>query len=220
MNTKGFFITFEGGEGSGKTTQLRLIKDVLKKEGYNVLVTREPGGTPEAEKIRDLLVQRDGGNWSAEAETLLFYAARHMHCQNVIWPALKEKSIILCDRFTDSTRAYQCYAGKLSHKLVDNLNKKILNNFEPDLTFIFDIDAEKGLARSLKQNTSTQGKENTEDRFERKGIEFHKQIQEGFLDIAHKNTDRCRIIDAEQDIDKISQQIKRILLTTIGAKHE
>ena len=207
MTDKGLFITLEGGEGAGKTTQIQKIIDHLNQQGIEAIKTREPGGTQEAEKIRDLLVQRDGGDWSPEAETLLFFAARHMHCKNLIWPAIEKGAFVICDRFTDSTRAYQSYAGELDHKVIDSLENNILSGFKPDLTFILDIDPEIGLKRSLKQNQQTTDKSNTEDRFERKGLAFHTKIRNGFLDIANKEPNRCYVIDATQDIETITNTI-------------
>lgn len=204
---RGLFISLEGGEGSGKTTQIRHLRDSLSDSGWDVVLTREPGGTPESEKIRDLLVQRDGGDWSAEAETLLFFAARHMHCQKLIWPALDAGKVVICDRFTDSTRAYQSYAGKLGQDFIDGLVDNVLGGFEPDLTLILDIDPKAGLLRSASQNEGSDARESTEDRFELKGLAFHQKIRDGFLDIAELNSERCRVIDADRSVEEIQVDV-------------
>lgn len=181
MTGAGLFITFEGGEGSGKSTQIRLLKEYLEQSGHGVILTREPGGTPEAEKIRDLLVQRDGGAWSAEEECLLLYAARKGHVERVIKPAIAAGKIVLCDRFSDSTMAYQGYGHGLSHAFIDNLDRLVLGGFKPDMTFMLDIAPEVGLARSERRLVSAAdgSKEQTEDRFERLDFSFHKKTAAG-----------------------------------------
>ena len=204
----GLFLTFEGGEGAGKTSQINLLKDYFDKKNQDVLITREPGGTVEAEKIRDLLVQRDGGHWTPQAETLLFFAARHMHVSHLIEPALQNGEIVICDRFTDSTRAYQGAGHGLMPSFVDKLNHLIFENFDPDLTFILDIDPVVGLKRSKRNNTmSSNKKEQQEDRFENFDLSFHHQLRKGFLDIAKDNPQRCVIIDATLDLQTIHNQI-------------
>ena len=142
MSGNGLFITLEGGEGSGKTTQIEKLAATLKKQGQEGVTTREPGGTPEAEKIRELLVNRDGGNWSPIAEILLFFAARVTHVEKLIKPALTEGKIVICDRFTDSTRAYQSYGHNIDPDLIESFVQLSLGGFEPDLTFILDLDLE------------------------------------------------------------------------------
>ena len=200
------FITFEGGEGAGKTTQISLLAEHIKKQyGAEVLVTREPGGTPEAEKIRDLLVKRDGGNWTAEAEILLLFAARHMHVENVIKPALAQGKIVLCDRFTDSTRAYQSYGHGLDIGIIERINGVILDGFEPDLTYIIDVPVKVGLQRAGKRMDDSGS---DEDRFESLDISFHNKLHEGFLDIAAAHPERCHIVDGLKDIEALSADIK------------
>lgn len=179
---RGIFITLEGGEGSGKSTQVRALSEVLGKQmGLDVATTREPGGTPEAEKVRNLLVRNDGGAWAPEAEVLLLFAARQMHVRDMIRPALAEGKIVICDRFTDSTRAYQCYGHGVDEDLVDELDQLVLGGFRPDLTFILDLSVEEGLARAQKR-IADDGL--GEDRFERLGKEFHSRLQWGFIEIA------------------------------------
>ena len=209
---KGLFITFEGGEGAGKTTQIKAIAEWLNNQGIEVVSTREPGGTPEAEKLRDLLVKRDGGNWTAEAEVLLFFAARHMHVTDVIKPALEKGKVVICDRFTDSTRAYQAYGHGQDLQFINKVNDLVLQGFEPDLTFILDIPAKDGLARS-KRRQSEIGSDDaaSEDRFEKLDIAFHEKLRQGFLDIAQNDPDRCFVIDALQKPDEITNRLQSLI---------
>ena len=200
---KGLFITLEGGEGAGKSTQSRRLKSALESAGRDVVLTREPGGTPEAEKIRDLLVQRDGGNWTPMAECLLFFAARQMHVETLIKPALAAGKIVICDRFTDSTIAYQGYGHGFDIATIEQIGKLSLGDFKPDLTFLLDLPVADGLARSLKQKDSSQGKENTEDRFEKLKIDFHEKLRQGFLAIAEADKTRCVVVDARGTADDV-----------------
>ncbi|MCB1555802.1 MAG: dTMP kinase [Alphaproteobacteria bacterium] len=214
--TKGLFITLEGGEGSGKSTQIERLKERLEKQGYDVVATREPGGTPEAEKIRDLLVQRDGGRWTPMAEVLLFFTARIMHVEDLIKPALAEGKIVISDRFTDSTRAYQSAGHGLPADQIEAINALCLNGFEPDLTLILDIDPKTGIERSLKEN-QTGGTEN-EDRFEKLDLRFHENLRQGYLDIAGHEPARCKIIDARDGITQIADQIAQSVFDKISAR--
>lgn len=200
---KGLFITLEGGEGAGKSTQSRRLKASLEEMGREVILTREPGGTPEAEKIRDLLVQRDGGNWTPMAECLLFFAARQMHVETLIKPALAEGKIVICDRFTDSTIAYQGYGHGFNIPTIRQIESLTLNGFKPDITFILDLPVADGLERSMKQKNLSAGRENTEDRFEKLKIEFHEKLRQGFLDIASQDKARCVVVDARQSADDV-----------------
>lgn len=215
---KGLFITFEGGEGSGKTTQINRLADHLTRHGHKILTTREPGGTPEGEKIRELIVQRDGGSWSPMAETLIVFAAREMHVKHVIKPALEEGKTVICDRFTDSTRAYQGYGRSWSLETIEEINRLVLGGFEPDLTFILDIDPEKGLARAEQRLTTEQfSSRQTEDRFEQLDLSFHQKLQAGFLTIAKAFSHRCHVIDAALSIEAMAQKIAGITEERIGA---
>lgn len=215
MPEGGLFITLEGGEGSGKSTQIKRLKDRLDARGYEVVVTREPGGTPEAETIRNLLVQREGGHWTPMAEILLFFVARTMHVEDLIKPALAAGKIVLCDRFTDSTRAYQSAGHGLPPEKVDGINDLVLEGFAPDLTFMLDIDPAAGLKRSLKAND--EGGTATEDRFERLDLSFHENLRQGFLDIAAREPERCRVIDAAQGLDEITDEMERAILDKLNA---
>jgi dTMP kinase len=195
------FITFEGGEGSGKSTQIKLLAERFQSLGKAVVSTREPGGTPDGEAVRTLLVTGEAGRWSAEAEALLNYAARDNHLNKIIRPALASGKIVLCDRFMDSTRAYQGYAGACAFHLIDELERSIVGATKPNFTFMFDLDPVLGLERATKQG---KGKE---DRFERMGLAFHQRLREGFLEIAAQNKDRCRVINAADTIENVSQSI-------------
>lgn len=210
MIGKGFFISLEGGEGTGKSTQIKLLANALRDKGYDVVVTREPGGTPEAEKIRELLVRRDGGNWTPMAECLLFFTARHMHVETLIKPALAEGKIVISDRFTDSTRAYQSYGhGILPLEKIEEVRALSIGNFEPGLTFILDIPVKTGLRRSgcrLDEEGSD------EDRFENLDLSFHERLRQGYLQIAKDHAERCRVIDADRTIEEIATELQKLSL--------
>ena len=206
---RGLFISLEGGEGSGKTTQIRAVQMALQGQGHDVIVTREPGGTPEAEQIRGLLVRRYGGDWSAEAEALLFFAARTMHVRDLIAPALAAGKTVITDRFTDSTRAYQAYGRQFDRDWIERLNTLALGDFAPDLTLILDLPAEQGLARAAHRRTPD------EDRFETLDLDFHHRMREGYLAIALAEPRRCRVIDAGRP----AVDVTRDILAAIGAAH-
>ncbi len=197
----GMFITFEGGEGTGKSTQIKLLANAWSGEGKSIILTREPGGTPEAEALRNLLVSGEPKRWSPDAEALLNYAARDSHLQKIIRPALLSGKTVLCDRFMDSTRAYQGYAGNCSMTLLDTLEASIVGQTRPHLTLIFDLDPAEGLARAKSRATAT------EDRYERKGLEFHRRLREGFLQIAKAEPLRCRVIDAAGTVEDVAARV-------------
>lgn len=197
---KSLFITFEGGEGAGKTTQIEKLKQKLQRAHRKVIATREPGGCPSAEMIRDLLVTGKTDKWEPMTELMLLFAARYEHFQKLIKPALESGKIVICDRFVDSTMAYQGYAMGLGQEKVQQLKDFVLGDFKPDLTFIFDIDPKLGLSR-------TQGRVHDENRYESMDFSFHEKIRAAFLDIAAKNKDRCVVLDASQNIDKIHEVI-------------
>lgn len=212
MTGTGLFITFEGGEGSGKSTQVKKLAQWYEQQGRSVLITREPGGTPDAENLRNLLVQRDGGKWDPIEECLLLFAARHSHVNTLIKPALENGKIVICDRFIDSTYAYQAYGMGVDFDLIDTLNDKIMGGFMPDLTFVLDIDPEMGLKRSvLRINEGAVRESEQEDRYERMDFTFHKKIRQAFLDIASRNSGRCHVVDATQDVDTIADHILEIV---------
>lgn len=214
---KGVFITLEGGEGTGKSTQVKMLGAALSTAGVDAVMTREPGGTDQAERIRNLMIQRDAGNFDPLTEAMLMMSARREHLVNKIWPSMELGKWVVSDRFVDSTRAFQGYGMGLDQGLIDSIYAMIAGDFQPDLTFVFDIDAEKGLSRSLKQLAVTADKnESTEDRYERMGVPFHNRLRQGFLEIAKRFPDRCVIIDAAQDIAAIHGQILKIIETRFG----
>lgn len=200
----GLFITLEGGEGSGKSTQVGLLHELLQRAGRDVVVTREPGGVPSAERIRELLVTGKADAWDPLSETLLFYAARMEHMKKLIGPALAQGKIILCDRFADSTRVYQGIGKQVSMKFIDGLHALTLGSFAPDITFILDIDPKAGLARAARRA----GHEN---RFESMDMAFHEKVRKGFLDIAKKEPGRCVVIDASQPSEAVHEHIRQQL---------
>ncbi|HCQ70756.1 MAG: dTMP kinase [Alphaproteobacteria bacterium] len=214
----GLFISFEGGEGSGKTTQINRLSDYLNAQGRRIVSTREPGGTDEAEKIRNFLVKRDGGNWTPEAETLLLYAARSMHVQQIIKPGLDDGKVVISDRFSDSTLAYQGYGHGYDLQKIRDLDALILDGFKPDVTFILDIEPQKGIERSTRRLANEALNLNRmEDRFEQLDISFHEKLRAGFLEIAAQEPKRCHVIDASQDLDKVTEDIQKIIDKVITA---
>ncbi len=199
--SNGIFITLEGGEGAGKSTQAGRMAERLESLGYAVTRTREPGGSPNAEEIRNLLVNGAPDRWTSTAETLLNYAARDSHLNETIRPALERGEIVICDRFMDSTRAYQGTAGGTDPDLIKTLEEAVIRKTMPDLTLVFDLDPTLGLGRTTKRAQAG------EDRFENKPLEFHEKLREAFLDLVKTEPERCVLINAEQDIDKVFDDI-------------
>ena len=197
---RGKFITFEGGEGGGKSTQAARMAGYLRSKGLEVLETREPGGTPESEALRDLLVQGHPDRWSALSELLLITAARVEHVNRLIEPALTEGKWVICDRFADSTLAYQGIAGELGLELVEQLQKLAVGATAPDVTFLLDVRAEAGLQRAEKRGGAA--------RFEKKGAAFHQILRDGFLALANENPQRIVLIDGEDTFDNVWRQIE------------
>lgn len=217
MERQSLFISFEGGEGSGKTTQINKLAENLTNNGQKVITTREPGGTPEGEKARELLVQRDAGDWTPMAECLMMFAARVQHAQKIIVPALETNKVVITDRFVDSTMAYQGYGRGVDLAFIEQLTTLSLGNLKPDITFILDIDPEEGLARSERRMAEQAlGVEQTEDRFEKMDIEFHRKIRQGFLEIAKKDPGRCHLIDATLDAKTITEKLVQIVAGKMG----
>jgi len=200
----GRFITFEGGEGAGKSTHVRLLGERLRGLGHDVVLTREPGGTPEAEAVRGMLVSGDVARWTPSAEALLNYAARDSHLEKVVRPALARGAIVISDRFMDSTRAYQGYAGGCDMALLDALERGIVGATRPDLTLIFDLDPALGLQRAGHRAGG-------EDRYERKGLAFHARLRDGFLDILRRDPLRCRLVDASLSIKEVAESVWSIV---------
>ncbi|HCD17280.1 MAG: dTMP kinase [Rhizobiales bacterium TMED83] len=197
---RGNFITFEGGEGGGKSTQAARMAGYLRSKGLDVLETREPGGTPESEALRDLLVQGDPDRWSALSELLLITAARVEHVNRLIEPALAQGRWVICDRFADSTLAYQGIAGELGLELVEQLQELAVGATTPDVTFLLDLRAEAGLQRAEKRGGAA--------RFEKKGAAFHQTLRDGFLALANENPQRIVLIDGEDSFDNVWEQIE------------
>ncbi len=229
---RGRFITLEGGEGAGKSTQLRrlnaalnssdltgeinqsalLARDLMKKispDTPSILKTREPGGSPGAEEIRALLVNGEPGRWSCLTEALLHFAARRDHVERTIWPALDAGYWVVCDRFFDSTMAYQGYGLGLDHGVIKSLRQITLGNFQPDLTVILDIDVEIGLKRAVARHGG-------EDRYEKMDLAFHQRMREGFLEIANQEPRRCVVVDADADPDTVQARIWDAVSSRLG----
>lgn len=199
---RGRLITFEGGEGAGKSTQVRRLRDRLDARGLATLVTREPGGSPRAERIRNVLLEGRIKRLGPFAEALLFAAARADHVRETIRPALDRGLYVLCDRFIDSTRVYQGLVGEVDSGLVNAL-ERLTADAAPDLTLVLDLPAQLGLARAAERRD----RDAASDRYEREGIEYHRRIREGFLEIARKEPGRCAIIDADADEENVAGAI-------------
>ncbi len=198
--TRGRFVTFEGIDGSGKSTQARLLAEALREEGRAVVQTREPGGSPGAEEIRELLLRGDPDRWSAETEILLFTAARRDHLERTIEPALAAGKVVICDRFADSTRVYQGVTRGDLRDLVDQLHALMIRR-EPDLTILIDMDPRTGLGRAL-------GRQDGEDRFEGFGLQMQERLREGFLELAAEFPARFRVIDGNRPVDRIARDVR------------
>ena len=207
MSGMGRFITFEGIDGSGKSTQIRHLAETLQEAGHQVVLTREPGGSPGAEDIRKLVLEGDPDRWSAETEILLFTAARRDHLERTILPALAQGKVVICDRFADSTRMYQGLSRGDLRGIVDQLHSLMIGR-EPDLTILIDMDSATGLSRAKSRQTS-------EERFEDFGQGLQEQMRKGFLALAQQYADRFRVIDGEQDIDAVATDIAQTVLAEL-----
>lgn len=210
MTGRGRFVTFEGGEGAGKSTQVRRLADALRAAGVPVRQTREPGGSPGAEEVRGLLVTGGTGRWDALTEALLHSAARRDHLVRTVLPALDAGEWVLSDRFADSTMAYQGYGHGLGREAPDALYALVAGPFRPDLTLVLDVPAEVGLARAA-------GRGGAEDRYERMDRAFHERLRHGFLDIARREPDRCAVIDAARDPDAVAADVLAAVRARLGA---
>ena len=200
----GRFITFEGGEGAGKSTQIERLRRRLEADGLSVVVTREPGGSPKAEDIRQFLLQGKAKEHGTFAEALLFSAARLDHLRSTIRPALAKGTYVLSDRFADSTRAYQGALGQVDDRLIRLLERVVVEDTRPDLTLVLDVPADVGLARANRRRIDAGS---TIDRFEAENQAFHEDLRQAFLKIAAAEPDRCVVIDASADPDAVEQQI-------------
>ena len=195
------FITFEGGDGVGKSTQIKRLAAHLEAMGHVVVLTREPGGAPGAEILRELLVSGRPGDWTPVSETLMMYAARAEHLARTINPARARGEIVLCDRFADSTSAYQGAAGGVPGELIAQLFAGVVGADGPDLTLVFDLPPEESMSRAAARAGAAIVRE---DRFEAKGMDFQRRVREGFLDIARRAPDRCAVIDASGSVDDVA----------------
>ena len=207
----GLFITFEGVEGSGKSTQIQRLADRIKSKDANLdlLVTREPGGTDSAESIRQLLVTGRADKWRAATEAMLMSASRHEHVEHVIRPAIESGAIVVCDRFYDSTRVYQGIVGGVPEPDIEALNRLACGNLVPDLTILLDMDVDEGLRRA-------DGRETAETRFESKGVEFHRKVRSGFLELAARHSGRFVVIDAGREIDRVTSDIEAAVMPRLS----
>jgi dTMP kinase len=209
---RGRFITFEGGEGAGKSTQIKKLAERLEASGLRTLITREPGGSPGAEIIRHLVLSGMGRLLGPDAETLLFAAARDDHVRTVIQPALGQGTWVLCDRFSDSTRVYQGRLGHVSPELLNALQRVTIGDLKPDLTFILDVPVEVGLTRAAVRRGNS-----APDRFESEDVRFHQELREGYREIAAAEPERCVLIDATADVDTVAAQIWAVLRARLSA---
>lgn len=204
------FVTFEGIEGSGKTTQIRFAAEFLSAENRPVVLTREPGGTEVGRRIRAILLDPVHRNLDPRAELLLYMADRAHHLGTVVRPAVEQGGIVLCDRYFDATLAYQGYARGLGTDLLKRLHRLVLDDYTPDLTLLLDLPAEVGLARAWRQIDSGE-RETAETRFESETLRFHERVREGYLDLARHSPERFRVIDADRSLDSVREAIRKIL---------
>lgn len=208
---RGVFVSFEGGEGSGKSTQIKRLSDRLAGDGHAVVMTREPGGSAGAEILRHVILSGLGKMLGAEAETLLFAAARDDHVRSVIAPALAQGRWLLCDRFYDSTRAYQGQLGHVDRALLDSLQRVTIGPLKPDVTFILDVPVDVGMRRAAVRRGNA-----TPDRFEAESVAFHQGLREAYRAIATAEPDRCVLIDADQDADSVAAAIWSALQSRVA----
>ena len=212
---KGFFITIEGIEGSGKTTQIKALGEELESRGFAVRMTREPGGTGIGDGLRAVLLHPDNRAMSALTELFLYAAARAQHVEEVIKPALENGHVLLCDRFSDATYAYQGFARRLDIELVERVNRAAQAGLEPDLTVLLDCPVETGLKRSLAR-LEEEGKADLESRFEQESVAFHERVREGYLALAKRNPERVMVLDANKPQAALTEEIIRLVLERIS----
>ena len=204
---KGLFITFEGADGSGKTTQLNLVKDFLEKEGYEVVITREPGALELGQKIRNILLHFEG-IVADRCEMFLFLADRAQHVETFIKPSINEGKVVLCDRYIDSTVAYQGYGREQDIQLLKELNNIAVNSLTPDLTLLFDVSTE----------TAQQRVGSEKDRLESSGFDFHKRVRNGYLQLQKEEPDRIKLINANNSIENVYEQTKNTIINLLREK--
>jgi dTMP kinase len=205
------FISFEGGDGSGKTAQLRLLESYLISQGKVCLSTREPGGTPLGKMIRRVLLEVGKKEIFTPTELFLYLADRSQHVREVIQPALESGKLVLCDRFTDSTLAYQGYGRRVDLEMLRRLNQVASCGILPDLTFLLDCPVQVGLSRTTKRTAGMDSSKAREDRFEREQVDFHEKVRQGFLELARAENERIYVLDASRSIQEIHEEIKKIV---------
>ena len=210
------FITFEGVEGSGKTTQIQRLKKYLTQKGIPCKVTREPGGCSIGERIRKILLNPDHREMTPATELLLYEAARAQHVIEVIKPFIEKEGVVLCDRFMDATLAYQGYGRRLDFKWIQRLNRLSSQGIRPDVTFLLDCPSDVGLKRAIQRNRTL--KQEKEERFEREEIQFHRRVRKGYLAIARKEPRRVKVIDTREGEEKVFEKIKKIVDNLIKEK--
>lgn len=203
----GLFVSFEGGEGAGKSTQIRRLADHLRRRGFDVITTREPGGSAGAEALRHVLLSGAAEPFGIRMEALLFAAARNDHVETVIRPALAKGFVVLCDRFMDSSRVYQGVTGNLEAEFIDALERIAVNGVIPNMTLILDLPAATGLERARGRLAAEAGGDLSPDRFEREELDTHEKRRQAFLDIAAANPKRCRVIDADRTVGEIAEVV-------------
>jgi len=212
----GKFITFEGGEGAGKSTQIRMLLDALKEKGIETISTREPGGSEGAEEIRNLILLGDKDKWDGETEALLFFAARRDHLVRTIWPALKAGVWVISDRYVDCTRVYQGYGRGSDKAGIETLYRFIAGDFEADLTYVLDVPPEVGLPRVMAR-TQENWTPDSINRLEKMELDFHRRVREGYLDLARKNPHRFAVVDSTHGIKAVQAEIRKVLHERLGA---
>jgi dTMP kinase len=210
------FITFEGGDGTGKTTQLKALESHLRGKGRSCISTREPGGTSLGKLIRQVLLEIGKQPIASPTELFLYLADRAQHVQEVILPAIESSKIVLCDRYTDSTLAYQGYGRGIDLGLLRQLNEFANRGVKPDLTLLLDCPVELGLSRTTQRQPSAGSAGGREDRFEREKVEFHEKVRAGFLAMARAGPERFRIIDASRSVEQVSREIQNIIDREMG----
>ena len=211
--TRGLFITFEGGEGAGKSTQIRMLAATLRASGHEVVVTREPGGSPGAEAIRHVVLSGAAESFGPEMEAVLFAAARADHIDRTIRPGLARGAVVLSDRFVDSSRVYQGVTGGLDRPFMETLERATVEDMMPDLTLILDIDPEEGMRRAGARRGASEA-----DRFEKEGLSLHRRRRKAFLEIAKAEPKRCKVIDASRPAEKIAAEIAKAVEAAIERK--
>ncbi len=209
------FITFEGIEGCGKSTQIKLLAKVLQQEGYRLLLTREPGGCPIADKIRSLLLDADNSSMLGTTELMLYAAARAQHVSEVIRPALDDGTVVLCDRFSDATRAYQSFARGIDRQRIEALNDMACEGVYPFLTILIDCEVETGLGRARQRIESATGPR--EERFELESLAFHQRVRNGYLQLAAEEPERFLIIDGSDNVDNVFKNILAAVIPRLRA---